>query len=530
MNTRRYSFRSNTPVRFAVTLMECIFAIGVILTGLVGLAALIPVAGRNAQAAIEIDRSISESTSASAMGEIADLRNLDRLVIFDKTAAGQPTVPDPDRTNDGDLLVYEPSQTMQIITSRLALAGDGRFNHLTSPGYMHGVGQGLTAGICIDPLGMPQPNFVASGSSNFVSDSYVEGGIGIEGLAGTPNDQFQATLTTDCAFDYSRFPYLSERYRPIDLPNNAVAVGGYNAATIIGEPPVPGEPMSPRMWRATLRASTQPFTMGQVKQNELITFRDALSIFQGSGSLAGLDANDKEDPRAVLMGRTSFGGTRADAGRERASRYTWFATLAPTESGATFRQSIIAVRDRVFTTPRRSDDPSALQKLNYTITDAEDNPEAEVLTWIDPESAVGFQGGAGGEITIYGSQAVSNEVADNSWVMLARQPHVITTAGTDVVDSVSGPPMFRWYRVSRVGEVELESDIALFDDGNGPTIFGTTAPVWRRRIALAGPDWTFDDDTNTNSGTERNDFTVDDTFCTIVKGAVSVIESEVFLE
>jgi hypothetical protein len=48
--------------------------------------------------------------------------------------------------------------------------------------------------------------------------------------------------------------------------------------------------------------------------------------------------------------------------------------------------------------------------------------------------------------------------------------------------------------------------------------------VWSRRVSLAGPDWAFQDEP---AGT--NISPIDDTFMTIVEGAVSVIESEVRL-
>ena len=53
---------------------------------------------------------------------------------------------------------------------------------------------------------------------------------------------------------------------------------------------------------------------------------------------------------------------------------------------------------------------------------------------------------------------------------------------------------------------------------------GGTHNVWRRWVTLAGPDWAFQDEP---AGT--NTTPIDDTFCTIVSGAVSVVESEVLI-
>jgi hypothetical protein len=469
--------------RAAVTLMEVVFAIGVILTGLVGIAALIPIAANNAKATMELDRSISESTSAAAIGEALALNDLNSLVIFDKPAA------ESEMYVIGDY-AYAPSNALRTIRWKTDLQTNYDppigpplpplppvivLGKLESPGYgHHPLGSGLTSGICIDPLGMPDPNLASP---------------------------FAAVNQNDSAFDYSRFPYYGERYNVLNEPNLQINNQTPPAAT------TPLWPMSPRMWRATLRSPLHTFS-STVLRHQLIQAATARNLFRGSGGISGLTSNQPEDPQSVLMSRTRLGGQVVDSAMDTSSQYTWFATLVPPFLGGnSFRQSIVVVRQRLAPVPQRAGDPLALQRANYTVESSRDNPSAERLTWVG--DAIGFQGGAGGEVQLYGSQAVSDEVRSGEWVMLSRQPHVLTPTFQP-----RGPAVHRWFRVLRVGESEQVNNHAW------P---GGTHNVWRRWVTLAGPDWAFQDELSNTTPT-------DDTFCTIVTGAVSVIESEVLVQ
>lgn len=467
--------------RAAVTLMECIFAIGVVLTGLVGLAALIPIASQNARDTIEIDRSISESTSASAVGVVQSFHDLDSLVMFDKPVQGSLA-----NAAGG----YVPTNAMQTLESKLSNAP----LKLESPGYMHMLANtGLTGGICIDPLGIPD---LALLTTSFVTAPNVA-------------QPFVAPVNTDSAFDYSRFPYFNERYNVLASPNEQIG----DPAAVNNATRTTPWPMGPRMYRVTLKSpmfDSQNF----MRRYQLMSPSITRNIFGGSNGLSNVDAPEKELPRGVLTETTLVGGNRLDAGRDNASDYTWFATLTPNFLGGdSFRQSIVVVRKRLAPVPRRVDDPFALQKTNYTIDDADDNPTSERLAWIDPETAIGFNGGSGGEVSVFGSQGVTDDISSNSWVMLSRQPHRIT--GPPLTLRADGPAVHRWYRVISVGEAELTSNYAWA---------GGTNDVWGRRLSLAGPDWAFQDETTGNTTP------IDDTFCTIIEGAVSVIESEVKFE
>lgn len=477
-----------------VTLMEVIFAIGVILTGLVGLAALIPVAANNAKTTLELDRSISESTSSAATGAVRSFNDANELVIFDKATAGSTA-------NATGSYGYLPSEGMRTIGWKLdrqsnydppinATTGFEIFvGKLETPGYGHmPLGSGLSAGVCIDPLGMPDPYFASP---------------------------FTAVETTDSAYDNSRFPYYGERYNVLNPPNEAVGSpagpGGPTGTT-------PSWPMSPRMWRATLKTPlydpplrSPPLRELPLVRRDLIPATAVGSIFLGSGGLSPFAPKGTDDPRSVLLSQTVINGELIDSARDVSSEYSWFVTLTPPFLGGdTFRQAIVVVRQRQAPVPKFNQDPLALKRTSYTITDTEENPPAERVTWI--EAANGFIGGAGGEVLIYGSQSVDDDIQAGQWVMLSRQPHELSATGVPSVPI--GPAVHRWYRVLRTDEPEVI---------NGYASPLGTQNVWRRWVSLAGPDWAFQDETTNTTG-------IDDTFCTIVTGAVSVVESEVVVQ
>ncbi len=460
-----------------VTLMEVIFAIGIVLTGLVGLAALIPVAAENAKATMELDRSVNESTSAVATGVAKGLSDLDSLVIFDKPTPG--SLGDP-------TIGYVPSRRAETIRWKLesqssydppvgASAPTPRFvfGKLESPGYgHHPFGSGLTSGICIDPLGMPDQRLI-----NF-----------------TP-------AAGDNAFEYSRFPYYGERYNPLAAPNETVTAGAAGSW-----------PMSPRMWRATMAWDLQDDGVAPVFAHEVMPQISLARTFQGYGGVSVIPGSEEDQPGSVLLSRTAVGSNFVDASRDESSRYTWFMTLAPPFlGGSVFRQSIVIVDSRVPPVPQRAGDPTALDQSNHAVDDPKDNPSGERLTWIG--QALGFTDGAGGEVLMYGSGSVSDDINVGQWVMLSRQPH----SGMPLAPT--GPAVHRWFQVLGVDDAEYGSVNSGFSEPNWTS---SDLPVWRRWVTLAGSDWSF--------GFQPMNDLRDDTFCTIVQGAVNVFESDVVVQ
>lgn len=489
-----------------VTLMEVIFAIGAILGGLVGLAALIPLAADNAKATMELDRSISESVSAAALARARSFDDLNELVMFDKPVQGS--------VGDGRT-AHQPTGAMVTVADWLnggfVTTTTSDVVPLNSPGYGHGIGtDALLGGICIDPLGMPDLNL----DQSFASDP----------SAVLP---FVAPAAADSAFDASRFPYFNERYTVLGQPNATIGspagFGGLGTAN-----PTRPWPMGPRMHRVTLKSPeretlvTGGLTIPFCTQARLLPKAAINRTFFSSGGVNDLDGDHQDDPKSFQANSANLTDAAGDvysidSSYSRTSRYSWFATLAPPFLGGnSFRQSIVIVRDRLPPVPQRLGDPLSLQKTSYPVDSSDDNPEAERLTWVG--DAVGFEGGAGGDVQIFGSDAVSDEITTGQWVMLSRQPHQFFTGTAPPPPRASGPAVHRWFKVLRVSDSERPdpSTIPNWPHADPP-------PVWSRWITLAGPDWAFQDEATGNTTA------IDDTFCTIVTGAVSVIESEVIL-
>ena len=491
--------RLTSRPRVGVTLMEVIFAIGVILAGLVGIAALIPIAVDNANATMELDRSISESISASAKAEAADLSDLGQLVMFDKPIQGSVPVAGTTCQPSGRIVTVRDKIDAMLVNLPC----------LDSPGYGHGGGTALAAGLCIDPLGM----------SNVALDgTYTANPSAIE--------PFVAPDPSDSAYDVSRFPYFSERYNVLSPPNQAV-----NTPATFGAGLTKPWPMGPRMYRLSVKSPLYdsiddgvPALPDYLYQASLISKRSMNNLFRASGGVAGLDGDHKEDPPSLLSSSTLFGSAAIDNGFTRDSRYSWFITLAPPFLGGnSFRQSIVIVKDRLPPTPRRLGDPLSLQKPSYAASDEDDNPESENLAWVGV--AIGFSGGAGGDVRIFGSGFTDDLVQPGQYVMLSRQPHLITAGGL----VANGPAVHRWYKVLRVGDSRTIPNLATGETVVPNWPHGTPPPVWSRWLTLSGPDWTFQDESGGSMG-GGNTSAIDDTFCTIVPGAVSVIESQIRLD
>ena len=422
-----------------ITLMEVIFAIGIILTGLVGLAALIPVAAENAKATMEMDRSVNEATSAESIGIAQHLVSLDSLVIYDKPAAGSLANPAGG---------YVPSRRAETVRWKIETQTNSdppvsttpvvvTYGKLETPGYTHHtIGSGLTSGICIDPLGMPDPQYISF----------------------TPT-------AGDNAFEYSRFPYYGERYRVLEEPNVSVPTAG--AGTW---------PMSPRMWRATLAWDLQNDGILGVSRNELMPQISLERTFRGFGGVSALGGTEKDEPRSVLFSRTKIGGSFFDAARDESSNYSWFLTLAPPFLGGdTFRQSFVIVDKRLPPVPRVSGDPNALDQSNHPVDEAKDNPAGERLTWVG--DAIGFSDGTGGDVLLYGSEKVSDDIGVGEWVMLSRQPY----SGSPLAPV--GPAVHRWFQVLSVEDAEYGRVVA---DLGSTYWTSTDHSAWRRLGDAAG--------------------------------------------
>ncbi len=400
--------------RQAITLIEVIFSIGVIVIGLLGLISIMPVAGRNAQDAESL--SVGAALGDSVMKEIQSRRWLANGSLVDST--GVP-------------LVYTTGAAPTLVPA-------GPF--------------------AIDPL-------------------YVAEQAGISPFYGY-TDEF--------------FPYYSATHDPLLNPS--------------GTPSWPE--VQPRMRRIGLLGAT---------------IERARSLIERSNDLIVTRPDDRSESARFFGLETESGleyGRRAPSGE-----FSWVATVSPLPGNRHASVSVVVLRnrDRTRDYPTTMPDPGPDSE-----TDPRRNGVNERLAYVS--AAFGFSGGAGGTVHLIGSEFTMPSLTVGKWVMLSRQ-----VSATEAVH--------RWYRVAAVdgkidGEVE---EITINPDmmTNRDATLGCHLPsgpgpvVWRRKVLLDGPDWTFNFiDDNDTSGNPIDDFPTsfadnsyaDNTFATIFTDVVSVTE------
>lgn len=162
-----------------VTLVEVIFAIGVVLIGLVGLISVLPIAGRRAQDAISLNEGNAVAVEAFQRLESYDLLRRDSWVVVDDTAAS-----------------YGVLSAANIL-----------FDNVD--------------GYCIDPL------FV-SDSFGRMAESVSTGGYYQQYVAGSASNGHRRRL----------FPYYKQEYSPYTDPSeNVTAASAWSLWPMFGEAP-----------------------------------------------------------------------------------------------------------------------------------------------------------------------------------------------------------------------------------------------------------------------------------------------------
>lgn len=184
-------------------------------------------------------------------------------------------------------------------------------------------------------------------------------------------------------------------------------------------------------------------------------------------------------------------------GRFGSGDFSWIATVSPNSSPGYVTVSVAVIRNRQrgFSVPVQASNP-------------EQNATDERLATISFVS--GFRGGAGGSIELNGARNTVSRMRVGDWLMLER------SGGTDIVVN-------RWYRVAAVErEVEI-MDVPRNQIGiNSQSL--NMRPIWRRRVYLDGPDFTFN-----NAINPLNQIQTTDTLAVLVDGVVSVTEHVVRL-
>lgn len=376
--------------RDGVTLIEVIFAIGVILIGLVGLMAVLPLAGSRARSSVALN-------TGTAVADAA----FNRLVADEMLRPG-----------------------------RLFAADGGVIN------FAMGTVGSYSESLCIDPV------------QAAINPSAADNGY---------NPDF--------------FPHYHLNHNPLldpSLPND-------------GSRTWPA--VQPRLRRAGIQHTS----------GIAFNIEEALKLTDSADDLPTERPKDRTLNAFVKGTTATTTGVLGYGKRLQTGEYSWIATLnpqstRPSERFATLSVVVFRNRDRGFVFP------------TTVAANPEANANSERLALVTEMR--GFQGGAGGLVTLASAANTAANITENHWIMLSR--FVPVPAG------LPAQQVHRWYRVAGTdGDPEYgvvdPSDLGIAGAPSG-------TKVWRRRLLLDGSDWSFDP-TNTYP-----------TFATIAQGVVSVTE------
>lgn len=475
MNKKAFRQRRN-QLRHGLTIMEVMISIGVILIGLVGVAALIPVASEDASSAIRTDNAVRYASSIHAQLQAQRVNNLGQFIRTDF-----------DPTNDDG---YSPGGNTQSPQKFLLPGGT------PVPGA---------------------PNFLNLGPS--MQTPYVTWFFNINGVPPTsPTNQasfcldprllsrFQNSVATApgnpdarTAYDSTRFPYYNEYYNGLTRPHTDE--GSFGS----------GFPF-PRMWRIAWPGQTPPGSIQRIFESALVADSRAYSY----DDLEFIEAEDPLDPVGQTIQIQSY-STPGDAtsgisslgARQAGNRYSWIATFVPNSLGSNrYRMSVVVIENRSI-----ADAPGSADQNPATlagVTSAKNNYEAERVAWVNDL----VQLGSVIEVEISASDWTSDRLRANQWVMLSGQfgvpgPQATPNAAVGLI-----PPVHHWYRVIGVSDPVRGN----LDDADPSNDF------WTRTVTLDGPAWPF------VSGAALPPPAFGSTFMTIVDGAVAVIEDEITVQ
>lgn len=400
-----------------ISLVEVIFAIGVILIGLVGVMSILPLAGRRAQDAITL-------SVGAAMGDAVSNQLLSKQWL------------------------------------NWSMPGQSQYRIRTVAG-------GLTEQVTIVPMaGINRPYEYSLHREAFCID---------------PMMVRQSTETSAVgSFNSMYFPYYQPGYNPDRNPADNLS-GSTAVADNLPHLPAP------------LRRMVRVGVLRHRGVAQLLTDAEAFQLAERVDDLRIERPEDRTLP-ALIKGSSA---TSATAGlpygaRFASGEYSWMATVVPEPTSGYATLSVVTLRNR----DRQFDFPDVGEES----PDA--NAQSERLTAV--QTNIGFNGGAGGTVTIRGSLNVSPRVEVGNWVMMSSFLVGIASPSYQYQSYYSPTavpnqfPIHRWYRVAAV---DAE-----------PTINYSTG-TWTRALHLDGPDWQFDART----------------YLTIVDGAVSVTSNTVRL-
>jgi hypothetical protein len=450
--------------------MEVLFAIGIVLVGLVGIAALIPLAGRQVVDSKTATLGAAMAQNAYRAIEAANLHvpSTDRRWLIARDDSTHPTGQQFTEYKSFESLIDAEATWV----ANLAI-NNGVANTVAIPLAR---AYASRRGYCIDPL--------------FWSNQPIE----------PPNAKVPFPHPRDAAVDFpyrrSRFPHYHELYNPLYDPVATQASGG--KINIIPNLTGIDDTSSPRMFRISYASSPfAPYIPARA--------RFAESIFASTDDITNPLSNGDRSLNGI-RGYFTQGGTLAQGANlmQAASSQgiSWMATLAPIEQSGSvvanqFRLSVIlfANRDRTFDASGIDLDPRAL-------------PNAEQVAWAyQPDfSTLSFRkhmstdepprpplmyeysycGENGFAVDFYCNSLQATPVKVGDWVMLSRRWRNTADSGNPILDELNTVQLHRWYRVVSAMPPQIGvPSIPLPHTKTNPN------GVARQSVQLIGPDWYF---------------------------------------
>lgn len=432
--------RTGPAHRSGVTILEVLFATGIAISGMLGVASLLLMAGRNASQA-------NRATQAQALAQdwynefhTRGMSNPSTWVWYQDYAfpAGATTISPQFRTFAKNSF---PSNAFARASNSVGSTG---LSTLRPSGKVS---------VCIDPA--------------FYSDRTVRSTISAFNQANAGVHWYRPAL----------FPYYQDGFNPVTDSDYSISTSSGIAWND-----------QPRMLRVTLGAPGN--TMSEAQVQSMFATQDDLNMF-ASDDDATLPAvrNFQQMPLA--------NGTRVIAKGAGTTPYSWMATLSPldelnntTENYYTLSLVVLHQRDRLFV------DPSTFMSRTAAQPNPASKPQGERLTWVVPLSG-NFTGGNGGRVRLIASEGTDSKVNTGDWIMLSKHVAASGPAGGPIEPF----SVFRWYRIVGIDEAARTGDIGVM--GPDPTATNFTDPygnnpggppsdgVWARDVVLEGPDWQF---------------------------------------
>lgn len=427
--------------RRGLSIMEVLFAIGVLTIGMLGVASLLPVATNNASMALKTDRAVEEINNRIAT-EIADMAgSFDEVVIANNSDASFTAT---------DLRFNEVS-TDSFATTIAGYEKHGSAVAATQPS--------LPDAFVIDPWFLTAAGTIRADSSN----------------PGTERNGYDRTM----------YPCYDPRMHPYNV-SPTEAIGN----SLGGGPTFAKQVDLPRFTRIGL----------SFNGTSLLSAMNAETNARRSDDFSIFVPEDRTRPPGLFVQRSTNNAASLKKNTV-SSRFSSIVTMARSDVGSNvFNAAVVTMQDRKVVTvpggyfdgaiprPASGDLPAHdLRPYAAFLPDDPGNPRgfAREENMVFPGEQIGYvsesqrpiSGGGGGEFVFRTSRYVKPEISSGDWVMLMRREYTR--------DPVSATPIivpttlkYAWYRVADVVKqpaVVTRAGVALYET----------------HIAVDGPDWVF---------------------------------------